>query len=171
MFCKRKCKTDCNVGHMLVVGTVSIVMILIHQSRCTVCPAGLSVCPKFLMTVCQWEPVSLWETPTTLFPHQPRPASLSLHMVQKWVFLEYPASLVGSVMVWSHDRQSVMYSESRARYHDCILPLSHLNFQQQQAIISELDRINIHVSTRTRVIVITTLLISNIRPILSQSWH
>ena len=40
-----------------------------------------------------------------------------------------------------------MYSESLASYHDCILPLSHLNFQQQQAIKSWLGSIlYIHVS-------------------------
>ena len=116
---KRKCKSDCNVGHMLVVGAVSIVMILIHQSRCTVCPIGLSVCSvqtsKWLfVSESRWEPVrhgeSQWdtvrasatvsETPTTLFPHQPGPGlvGLFLHMVQKWVFLEYPGSLAAAVV-------------------------------------------------------------------------
>ena len=41
---------------MLVVGTVSIVMILIHQSRCSVCPPGLSVC---LLNDCLSERVRL----------------------------------------------------------------------------------------------------------------
>ena len=75
-----KCKSDCNVGHMLVVGTVSIVMILIHQSRCTLASGSnssvglsklLNDCLSVRASESQGDMVA--GTPTTLFPHQPRP--------------------------------------------------------------------------------------------------
>ena len=97
---------DCNVGHMLVVGTVSIVMILIHQSRCTGCPIGLSVCRSKLLNDClsvrttetRWDTVRHSETPTTLFPHQARPgvASLSIWCRNEF-FLNIRAVWLGPV--------------------------------------------------------------------------
>ena len=65
---KRKCKSDCNVGHMLVVGTVSIVMILIYQSRCTVRHIGLSVSS---LQTSKWLFVSesLWEPDSETVRH------------------------------------------------------------------------------------------------------
>ena len=163
---KRKCKSDCNVGHMLVVGAVSIVMILIHQSRCTVCPIGLSVCSvqtsKWLfVSESRWEPVrhgesqcdSEWDTHNIISSSARARPSWSVspygaEMSFSWISGQFGCGRGVQLMVWSHDRPSVMYSESRARYHDCILPLSHLNFQQQQAIIWGLDSIIniIHVS-------------------------
>ena len=97
VFCKRKCKSDCYVGHMLVVGTVSIVMILIHQSRCTVCPILRSVGLSELLNDCLSGGGSHSHSdsdglPQHYFLISPTLTALSLHMVQKYeFFLNIPA--------------------------------------------------------------------------------